>query len=394
MNTIKLYVIGCLIAPLFLASACKKDAKDPETIRTVFYQRADAHATTQETILPGIVAFNQEAKLSFKSGGVISDILVKEGQKVDKESLLAVIDNRDYQVQVRQAIAGKEGSIANQKAAEAQVEKAKSTLASSKSNYLRTEKLYLNNHVSLAEYENAKSQYESAKAALNTAKAQNKAALSQIQASNAQVSASQNQLDYTRLYAPSNGTVSQVLMEENEMVGAGIPVMVLSSQDDLVVKSVVPELWIDRIKHGKEVTIELSSLNKTTAGEIIEITPKTPTNTGYPIKVSFKEHTTGIKPGMSAKVKIPLEQASDPDHLIIIDTDAVSKDVDGHFVYVLDEEENDLFIARRRSVEVGTITKNGYIITEGLKNDELVITAGTRFLYDGMTVKIQEAANN
>lgn len=393
MYRIKPYMIGYLIATLLLVSACKEKAKDPETIRTVFYQQADAYANRQETILPGIVAFNQESKLSFKSGGVISDIQVKEGQKVEEGSLLAVIDNRDYQVQFRQAIAGKETSIANQKAAEAQVEKAKSTLGSSKSNYLRIEKLYLNNHVSLAEYENAKAQYENAKAALNTANAQNRAALAQVQASNAQVSASQNQLDYTRLYAPSKGTVSQLLMEENEMVGSGIPVMILSSQDDLVVKSVVPELWIDRIKHGKEVSIELSSLKQTTVGEITEITPKTPANTGYPIKISLKNQTTGIKPGMSVKVKIPLEQSSDPEQ-IIIDTDAVSKDIDGHFVYVLEEKANDLFVARRRSVEVGSITKNGYTITEGLENNELVTTAGTRFLYDGMIVKIKEAANN
>lgn len=381
-----------LFAILLTTLACKEEKKQPETVRSVFYQKVNASANQQQFTIPGIVQFDQEAKMSFKVGGVITKVNAVLGQKIKKGNILAVIDNTDYQVQVQQALAAKDGAKANEKSSEAQIEKAKAQLVTSKSNFLRIEKLYLNNHTSLNEFEKAKTQYENAKAALNTALAQKSASASQVNVANAQVTASQNQLNYTRLTAPINGTIAQIMVEENEMVGPGMPVLILSSENDFAVKTTVPEVWIDAIKTGQEVSIQIASIDKTLKGKISEIMPNAPTNTGYPIKIVFNEPTTAIKSGMSVKVVVPNSNQSLDDSNIIIDTDAVSKDVEGYFVYVLEKNTENTYSARKRKVEVGQINKDGYSIKKGLEGNELIATAGIRFLYDGINVKLQESS--
>ena len=74
---------------------------------------------------------------------------------------------------------------------------------------------------------------------------------------------------------------------------------------------------------------------------------------------------------------------------IVIATDAVGHDQSGDFVYVaVKSNENDLYVAEKRNVTLGELQADGYEIVSGLNKNEVVITAGLSFLYDGRKVKL------
>ncbi len=366
-----------LVVVLLLFIGCKGKVEEKESIRPVFYQKITTDSGNNQFTIPGVIVYDKESKLSFKVGGVITNVNVAVGQKVAKGNVLATLDGTDYYVNLTKANASYDAADANVLNAEVQ-------LVNAKSNYLRIEKLYVKSHTSLSEFEKAKAQYENAKGAL-------KAAQSQEKASKASVKSAQNQLSYSRLLAPIDGTVSQIFIEDNEMIGAGTPAMILASDDVFEVKASVPESWINQLKVGQKVTIIVGSLGEKFKGSLKEVSPDAPSNTGYPVKIAFIESTSVIKSGMSVKVYIPNLKSSESSQVIMVDVDSVSKDENGFFVYVLIANEDGTYISKLRKVEVGNLTNKGYIITKGLKSNELIATAGIRFLYDGKIVTLKES---
>ncbi len=365
-----------LLGLVLIMSSCSKKEQEEESIRPVFYQKISSTDGVNKIVLPGLIQYNQESKLSFRVGGVLQSIPVVVGEKIKKGKLLAVIDDTDYQVSYKQA-------KASYQAVESSAKNAKAQLNNAKSNFLRIEQLYINNNTSLSEFEKAKAQLENAKSGLQSAK-------SQSEASKAQLNASKNQLDYTKLVSPVEGTISKILFEENEAIGIGKPIMILASDNNFEVRALVTEQWINQLQLNQEVEVVIGSLNETLTGVITEISPDAPGNSGYPIKISFDKNTTALKAGMSVKVHINKIVEANADVPIIVDTDAVLNDAEGFFVYVLEEKENELYAAKRRNIDVGELLNNGYVVHKGLEYNEMVVTAGVRFLYDGKIVKLQE----
>jgi len=371
------YKLGFILSMMILfIVGCSGEENEKESIRPVFYQIISTTGSGNQFTIPGVVRYNQESRLSFKVGGVIENLNVTAGKKVKKGKVLATLDDTDYVVSYKQA-------QSSYKAAIAAVKNAKAQLTNAKSNFMRIEQLYINNNTSLSDFEKAKAQYENAMGGLEVAE-------SQAEASSSQVTVKKNQLNYTKLISPSSGVISEVFKEENEQVGTGVPIMVLASDSGFEVQALVPETWVSQLKKKQDVEVFVSSLNKTFKGIIKEITPNAPSNAGYPIKVSFNNNIKSLRSGMSVKVQISNVKRDSGVKSLIVDTDAVSKDADGYFVYVLVKDKGDNYSANRRNIEVGELTKNGYIINSGLENNEMIATAGIRFLYDGKIVKLQE----
>jgi len=350
------------LVPFLMACNNKKEEKG-EVIRPVFYQQINTNDFSKSLIYSGITQAKKETKLSFKVGGTLQNIPVKLGNKIEKGDLLAAINSVDYQLKYNQATAG-------QKNAENQ-------LITAKSSFLRIEKLYGNNHASLNEFELTKAKYEAAKSQLTSAKIQ--------------VNAMADQLEYTQLKAPFSGTISGVLIEENEAVGPGKPVIMLSSSNLLDVKIAVPENIIQKLQTGKEVEVSVSSLNKKSKGVITEIAFGSSQSSTYSVLISLLENNKEIRPGMATKVEIIFEEITESKPQIFVPFDAVSEDDKGLFVYVLKKtSDKEIYIASRRNIKSEQLTNQGYKLKEGLQNKELIITAGLSFMYDGRKVRLLE----
>jgi RND family efflux transporter MFP subunit len=360
----KLFYI--VLMAIFVAGCANKESLE-EAIRPVYFQKVDRNAGTEIRSFSGVAQPQDEAKLSFKVGGTIQEIAVQLGDTINEGKLIARLDATDYRINYNKAAA----SLKN---AEVQ-------LTTAKSAFLRIESLYAGNNASLNDYEKAKAQYESAQAMAQTA--------------NEQVSAAQNQLDYTSLEAPYSGTVSAILAKENEMTGAGHPVVAFSSIQTFEVQTAVPENIIGRINQGMEVTVQFSTLpGKTFPGIITEVSSGSPGSAAYAVIVQLSgKPSAQLFAGMTGTVNIPLKnknrQAS-----IIISPDAVSHDQNGDFVYLAEPTDDPgIYKATRRNVTPGELSPAGYEINTGLNTGDIVITAGIRFLYEGREVKLLNNGN-
>ncbi len=354
--------IQMLVAVAFLLAGCGGNEEKEEAVRPVFYQEVGKKPAQNVRSFSGVTRAATEARLSFKAGGMTEQVAVDMGDTVRRGTVIARLDDTDYRI--------------NYFKAEASLKNAEAQMAASKSAFLRVENLYVNNSVSLSEYEKAKTRLESAETMVKTARSQ--------------VEAAGNQLDYTVLRAPFDGVVSSVMAKENEMTGAGQPVAVFTAINNLEMKTAVPENVIGQINRGQEVKVRISAFSEETfVGMINEVSPGTPNASAYPVIVKLTGSASRLLPGMTGTVEFSLNREDAAINRMVVTTDAVGHDQAGDFVYVAAKSgENDIYVAEKRYVTPGELRSDGYEILSGLNNNEIVITAGLSFLYDGRKVRL------
>jgi len=333
-------------------------------IRPVMYQKVVPAGALQLRTFSGTAISGTETSLSFRVGGNIRSLNVKVGQEVFRNTVIARLDDADYELQYEQADAAVKRADAREEEAE--------------SNFERIRTLYENGNVALSDYESAKAAYEYARASESSAKKERKLARAQ--------------LEYTILYSPVNGKVTTVDTEVNENVSAGQQIVLLSSESDLKVNLGLPESFISYVNVQDKVVVTFSAIpDRSFTGVVSEVSFSISEQTStYPVVVKLEGDTESIRPGMAASVtfSINTESISNPD-LLLVPSQAVGEDELGNFVFTLEPTE-DHYLATRRSVTVGQLTSAGFEILEGLEEGELVATAGLQTLLDSMKVQLYE----
>ena len=371
-------IINILLVVLMIS--CKKKTREVTeiSVRPVKYAVVASGSQAKTNEFSGVSRAGKNSNLSFRVSGAITNLNVKEGDEVKRGERLASIDPTDFNVQLSQA-------QASLKAAEVQFEGMKSSSEVALSNFRRVEKLYEVNSVSLSDYEQAKTNYENAKAQL-------KAGQANIDVAKAQLNAARNQVGYTSILAPYNGRVDQLLVEVNEMVNAGAPVMNLSASGNLEIQVGIPELYIAQVKKGQNVEVKFSSIeDKAFNGKVNEIGVD-PNSSTFPVTILLSENAQEIRAGLVAKVKFNFNLDKIKQHELypVVPVEAVGEDANGNFVFLLEEQGNEA-IVKKRHLKLGKITLDGYEVLEGLSGGEKVATAGLRSLLVDMRVKLIDA---
>lgn len=363
MKCIQQLTIAIVVAAFLVGCGSKKETPK-EVIRPVMYQKVVPGGAVQKRSFTGTAVSGTETSLSFRVSGNIQSLRVNVGQEVFKNTLIATLDDADLELQYEQA----DAAVKN---ADAQEEQAKS-------NFERVRTLYENGNLSLSDYESAKATYESARANESSAKKARKLARAQ--------------LEYAKLYSPVNGKVATVDAEVNENVSAGQQIVLISSESDLKVNLGLPESFISTVNVQDKVEVTFSALaDQSYVGIISEVSFSISSQTStYPVVVKLEGDTRSIRPGMaaSATFNINTESISNPD-LLLVPSQAVGEDETGNFVFAL-ESADDHYLATRRSVTVGQLTSGGFEILDGLKEGELVATAGLQTILDSMKVRLFE----
>ncbi len=360
---LKQLIVSFMISAILISCGSKEEAKE-EVIRPVMYEKVVLGGGVQQRTFSGTAISGTETRMSFKVSGNIQSLRVKDGDEVQKNQLLVTLDNSDFQLQYEQA----DASVKNADAVEKQA----------KSNYERVRSLYENGSTSLSDFENAKANFESAKANESSAKKSRKLARAQ--------------LDYCKLYAPIEGTVSSLSAEVNENVSAGQTIMVLSSEGDLEVNLGLPESYITNVNVQDQVEISFSALQgEVFQGVVSEVSFSINSQTAtYPVVVKLLGDTKSLRPGMAASVtfSINTSKPGQPD-LLMVPVQAVGEDEQGNFVFTLEATEEH-YLIKRRTVTVGQLTAGGFEIADGLEEGELIATAGLQTLLEDMKVKLFE----
>jgi HlyD family secretion protein len=268
-----------------------------------------AYARSRPTalVLTGIVTTN-DVIVSPQIGGQLGDVVVKEGDTVKKDQVVAVIRQDELQADTayyRNNVAGMASQVQESEAAlrfqqqqtvdqirqaeaalasiEAQVKAATADLESARLTFTRTQDLAQQKVASAQELDQARTAFAAAQAkvdALNKQVDAQRAAValarsnaeqtavrrSQVQASThmqaaaaAQQAKADVRLRYTELRAPIDGIVDVRAARPGEVVNAGQPVLTLINPDDLWIRADVEETYIDRLRLGDKLTVRLPS---------------------------------------------------------------------------------------------------------------------------------------
>ena len=357
----KKYLLLFFIVWFFAVCSEKQEIK--EIIRPVLTEQVFSTGGERVRTFSGVVQAGTESKLSFKVPGTVQKVNVDIGSKVKAGQLLIQLDPTDYEIQVKEA----ENARDMARAAEIQAE----------SNYERVRALYENRSASKSALDAARAGFESAHEQDNIAKKRRKLA--------------RNQLEYTSLKAPVAGAVSDVMVEENENVGAGQPVLVLTSGSDLEVKIAMPGILIAQVREGNDVLIVMDAIKgKEFNAKITEVgIASTTYSTTYPVMVRFIETDPDIRPGMAAEVMFTFKSESNRE-CYIVPPAAVGEDRLGRFVYVLEPIEEGFGIVHKTPVEIGELTPDGLEILEGLKDGNYLVTAGVSRIQDSLKVRFNK----
>ncbi|MEX1189422.1 MAG: efflux RND transporter periplasmic adaptor subunit [Bacteroidia bacterium] len=273
-----------------------------------------------------------EVKISADVSGEIVELFVIEGQKVNKGDHLLTINPDLIKAaadRVAAALNQTKANLANSRARETQV---KAAFVNTEITFNRTKTLYEKKAVSDAEFDAAKAQYEGAKADLEAAKQTVLASEFSVKSAEASLKEANDNLARTRIYSPTDGTVSQLNVELGErVVGtaqmSGTELLRIANLNEMEVSVDVNENDIVRIHLNDTTMIEVDAYgDREFRGIVTEIANSANSSalggnsadqvTNFTVKIRIlresytdlidadKPYLSPFRPGMSATVDI------------------------------------------------------------------------------------------
>lgn len=328
-------------------TACggKKTEAAIDESTTVAVQLANVETVSQEepVSVSGLISGKNESKLSFKTGGIIQKILVREGENVQAGQLLASLNLTEI------------GAMTGQ--AEEAVAKAERDLQ-------RAEALFKDSVVSKEQLDNARTGYTIAK-------------------QNADIAGFNK--NYSEIRAPFAGTVLFKLMNEGELAGSGYPVLVLSSGNSTqwIFKAGLTDKFWSRLKVGNSAEIRSDlAADSPVKAKVTSLSAGADPYTGlYQVELSLEPTSVRLASGLFARAVI---QAGSANFKSVPIDALVEGNLNEAFVFHVQEGK-----AHRIPVKVAWLTDSKAIISSGLDGVNQVVKAGSAFLTDQSPVLVK-----
>lgn len=397
----------------------------------VAVEKAALRNITEMVSANGKIQPEVEVKISADVSGEIVELHVKEGQKVQKGQHLLTINPDLIQSaadRVAAALNQTKANLANAKARESQ---AKANFVNAEQSFNRSKKLRDQQAISAAEYDAAVAQFEGAKGELEAAKQSVFAAEFAVNSAQASLKEANDNLNRTRIYAPTDGTISKLNVELGErVVGtaqmSGTELLRIANLSEMEVSVDVNENDIVRIQLNDTANVEVDAYgDRIFKGIVTEIANSSKTagdvmNTGdqvtnFSVKIrilrsSYQDlldtaqaHLSPFRPGMSATVDVLTETQKNVIAVpIMAVTTRASDDSTKKSDLGIDELDEVVFVhqngkIRKLKVKTGIQDMNHIRILEGIKVGDEVIsapyTAISKILRDSMDVIVVDASS-
>jgi len=323
--------------------------------------------------LGSVAAFNT-VTIRSRVDGELLDVGFAEGQPVEAGDLLARIDSRPYETQLRQA----EAQLARDDAA------------------LRAAELDLERFESLAELRQATAQQiDSQRAIVRQAEAA-------TQIDKALIDNARLQLDYCRIEAPISGRIGLKLVDPGNIVRANDPagLAVIAQVHPIAVTFTIPQDEIVRVQRALAVTGELpvEAFNRDfqtrlASGSLSAIDNQVDPSTGtVKLKAVFPNDDGTLFPNQFVNARLLVETLRDT---TLVPQAALQRGPDSSFVWVVGPDST----VALRTVRSGPVEGEQVAIISGLEPGELVVTDGidklspkAKVAVRGMSAKAPAAA--
>ncbi len=357
-NKKRLILGGAILVSLAVVAWAAFQGQGSTEYRTVPVQRGDVTYTVSATGTPNAVVTVQ---VGSQVSGNILGLNADFNTKVRKGQLVAKIDPQIFQAKVDQARAALNSAESSVVSAQAQIQKSRADLASSQSAVANAQagvskaqsaandaKAKLDRRVTMfnegidskEDQDTAQTTYDQALAELEAAKAQVAAAQDGVNAAQAQVQVSETQytsaqaqvkqaqasliqseadLEHTNIVAPVDGVVVARHIDVGQTVAASLqaPDLFEIAQDltKMQVDTNVSEADVGRITVGMPATFTVDAYPGEEFKGAVTAIRKAPINVQnvvtYDVVVAFSNTELKLFPGMTANVKIRVDEHPD-----------------------------------------------------------------------------------
>lgn len=363
-NHIVLIILGFLTFPII--QGCAGDATDDSATEQTAEADTDEQGETtkdgedEEEVLPipvevidvnrgdvfaaytgaaSLEAFD-EALVVAKVGGEVRQILVEEGDAVDRGDILARLDGDQLRLELEQS---------------------RANLAKLEQEYDRNIELHERGLV-------AASAFETMKFDLDALRAANKLA--------------ELRYRYTTIRAPIDGVVSRRDIKVGNTIAESAATFTITALDPLIANLFIPEREFGRIGAGQSVRLSIDALpGNSYVGQVARISPTVDAESGtFKATIEIADTTQRLKPGMFGRFAVIYDQQLDA---LLLPQDALIETQSGKIVYVVDEG-----VAKRTDVTTGYSWENDIAVLEGLNDGARVVIVGQAALRDGSKVRV------
>ena len=338
-----------------LISGCSRRAPATPLIRPVQTTVIRYGSAGEPVSLSGQVQAQNQTSLAFRIGGRLIDRRVSVGDSVLRGQLIARIESQD----ARNALSS----------AKAELAAAQATLVQARNNEARFRSLESADVIPRAQYESAQQQLA--------------AAQSRVAAAMASVRTARDNVGYTALYSNVAGAVTAKGAEAGEVVQPGQMVVQVAQRGGKDAVFNVPAALMRKSPNNPPVTVALADDPAITAtGHVREVSPQADPATGtYVVKVGLESPPETMRLGSTVIGSVTLN----PGPVITVPGTALIQ-IDGTpAVWVVDPATKTVVA---QPVNVDRYDSSSVIISGGLKNGDIVVTAGTHALRPGQQVKL------
>ncbi|MEP9379932.1 efflux RND transporter periplasmic adaptor subunit [Aquabacter sp. CN5-332] len=349
-------VLVLAVGASLLLAACGKKAKqaepEPRPVRAV---TVAPQGVGDAVSLTGHVEAQNEANYAFRIGGRITERLVNVGDVVQPGQVVARLDPQH--------------EINAQRSAQAALTSARGQLTVARNAYERQRALLARGFTPRAQYEQAEQGYLSAQSQADDAEARARIA--------------DDQLSFTELKADSAGTVTARRAEPGEVVQPGQPVITVARKDGRDAVFDVPAQLLRSLPADPDIRVSLTDDPAITAsGRVREVAPQ-----ADPVTRTFQVRVGLINPPEAMRLGATVTGTAQVDNGPVIEVPASALTrIDGKpAVWIVDPAAKTVSL---RPVGVVRYTPANVTVDDGLKENDIVVTAGVQALHPGQKVRL------
>lgn len=291
----------------------------------------------------GAVESRRNVLVSAQVGGTIERVHVREGQRINKGQLMVSLD-ADV---IRNNIA-----------------ELKTSLELATALYEKQSKLWEQKIGTEIQYLQAKNNKESLERRLAT---------------------TNSQLDQALIRAPFSGTIDEVIAREGELASPGLPLLRMTSPEDMYIKADVSERFIGRFKTGDKVNIYFPVHDKTLTSTIASVSQViNAENRTFSIEVSLPRTEWILKPNQVTVLHLTDYTNKEA---LTVPTRLIQNDDSGQYIFKV-EKNDKKFVARKVHITSGLTYDGQTELITGADSGLQVVDKGFRDLSEGVEVAV------
>lgn len=333
-------ILSVLINCIF--TSCHNNTEKETHLRNVIITRPQFQSKEKFTLYPGVVEEGASINAAFMAEGKINKVNFKEGDRVRKGQLLALLDDSDYRIGV------------------AQLETQYNQMTKEKE---RMDAMFEKHNIAPNDYEKFVTGYEQLKLQLDMVKRKH---------------------DYTHLYSPANGYISTVYLHEGELVGAGTPVFNIVDDTKLMVSVDLPvSLYLEKDKISGAVG-SVPGINKSIPLNILSFTPDADNNMLYHMKLEMPAKISKeLTPGMNISVNIVSSDSNDSG--MLVPSRSLMNYEGKTYVWVLNDFDSTI---QKKEVILKGQPLGNMSLVEGMDMHDKIVETGVKQLFEGEKVNV------